>query len=141
MFNNKLKNAPTPPGTPGKSHSSSLQRKYVASTAIVSAPLLSNKSPANAMVVIPPNTIDQPPEYLRPQTSAAQYWAIRALKAETILQARTVHHRELQSLGFSEQTKRSVSMPSYAYGVWMHSDELLISLTHIARNSSPLPGT
>ncbi|KIM82881.1 hypothetical protein PILCRDRAFT_820182 [Piloderma croceum F 1598] len=59
------------------------------------------------MVVIPPNTIDQPSEYLRPQTSTEQYWAIRALKAETILQARTVHHRELQSLSFSEQTKRS----------------------------------
>ena len=113
MFTNKLKKAPTPPGTPGKP---SLQRKYVTSTAIVSAPLLSNKSPSN-VVVIPPNAIDQPPEYFRPQTSAEQYWAIRALKAETVLQARTVHHRELQSLSFSEQTKRSVSMPSY--GVWM----------------------
>ncbi|KAJ7165061.1 hypothetical protein C8R46DRAFT_303740 [Mycena filopes] len=43
----------------------------------------------------------------QPRSSAEQYWAARALSAETLLAARIEHHRELRSLSYLEETKRA----------------------------------
>jgi len=47
---------------------------------------------------------------VRPRTSIEQYWAARALKAETSLSARDTHQLEVQHLRDSEETKRSVRL-------------------------------
>ncbi|KAJ6511467.1 hypothetical protein C8R47DRAFT_1095172 [Mycena vitilis] len=44
---------------------------------------------------------------LQPRTSSEQYWAARALTAETLLAARLEHHREIRSLSYVEETKRA----------------------------------
>ncbi|KAJ7248122.1 hypothetical protein B0H12DRAFT_1072730 [Mycena haematopus] len=67
----------------------------------------------NAVVVRPPPTVNPPAlsqtykAALQPRTSAEQYWAARALTAETLLVARLEHHRELRSLSYVEETKRA----------------------------------
>ena len=47
---------------------------------------------------------------VQPRTSVEQYWAARALKAETSLSARDTHQLEIQHLRDSEETKRSVRL-------------------------------
>lgn len=47
---------------------------------------------------------------VQPRTSIEQYWAARALKAETSLSARDTHKLEVQHLRDSEETKRSVRL-------------------------------
>ncbi|EGO01122.1 hypothetical protein SERLA73DRAFT_179176 [Serpula lacrymans var. lacrymans S7.3] len=47
------------------------------------------------------------PASMKPRTYVEQYWAARALTAETMLTARASHQRELASLKFSEESKRS----------------------------------
>ena len=47
---------------------------------------------------------------VQPRTSAEQYWALRALRAETSLSARDIHQLEVQHLRDSEETKRSVRL-------------------------------
>lgn len=41
--------------------------------------------------------------------SVEQYWAARALTAETLLVARAEHHREMRAMAYSEESKRTVS--------------------------------
>lgn len=52
-----------------------------------------------------PYTLD-----VQPRASIEQYWAARALKAETSLSARDTHQLEVQHLRNSEETKRSVRL-------------------------------
>ena len=47
---------------------------------------------------------------VQPRTSVEQYWAARALKAETSLSIRDTHQLEVQHLRDSEETKRSVRL-------------------------------
>lgn len=47
---------------------------------------------------------------LQPQTSVEQYWAARALKAETALSTKDTHQLEVQHLRDSEETKRFVRL-------------------------------
>ncbi len=54
-------------------------------------------------------TIPVPPDDVTPRSRVEQYWAARALTAEALLSARTEHHRELRTLSFGEELKRSVS--------------------------------
>ena len=44
-----------------------------------------------------------------PRYAVEQYWAVRALTAETLLSSRTSHQQELRSLSFAEEMRRSVS--------------------------------
>ncbi|KAJ7216453.1 hypothetical protein GGX14DRAFT_604793 [Mycena pura] len=49
-----------------------------------------------------------------PRTSTEQYWAARALSAETLLTAQIGHRRELRSLSRAEEAKRAVrNFPSH----------------------------
>jgi hypothetical protein len=48
---------------------------------------------------------------LKPRSAAEQYWAARALTAETLLSARATHHKELKNLAYSEEIKRAVCSP------------------------------
>jgi len=45
---------------------------------------------------------------VQPKSSVEQYWAARALKAETALSVRDTHKLEVQHVRDSEETKRSV---------------------------------
>ena len=47
---------------------------------------------------------------VQPETSVEQYWAARALRAETALSVRDTHKLEVQHLRDSEETKRSVRL-------------------------------
>lgn len=47
---------------------------------------------------------------IQPRTGVEQYWAARALKAETALSARETHQLEVQHLRDSEETKRFVRL-------------------------------
>ena len=47
---------------------------------------------------------------VQPRTGAEQYWAVRALRAETSLSARDTHQLEVRHLRDSEETKRSVRL-------------------------------
>ncbi|KAF8178110.1 hypothetical protein K438DRAFT_1978075 [Mycena galopus ATCC 62051] len=81
----------------------------------------------NAVAVRPPLQVNSPalsqtykaalqplqPLPLQPRTSAEQYWAARALTAETLLSARLEHHRELRSLSYVEETKRAVERAAH----------------------------
>jgi hypothetical protein len=134
MFTNKLRKAPTSPSTPSsprKSQSStntlqSSPRKNAVSSAVPIASLSPCKPAAKTVMIAPPKPPTQVSGPLRPQNPAEQYWAVRALKAETLLSARMAHHHELRSLSFSEETKRSVSTMSCR--VRMQPDGLLVSL-------------
>lgn len=70
----------------------------------------------NAVAARPPLQVNPPAlshtykAALQPRTSAEQYWAARALTAETLLSARVEHHRELRSLSYVEETKRAVRL-------------------------------
>jgi hypothetical protein len=48
------------------------------------------------------------PGYMRPCSPAEQYWAARALTAETLLAAKTDHQRDLREVAYSEDVKRVV---------------------------------
>jgi len=54
-----------------------------------------------------PEASSKLPSRVLPQSSAEQYWAARALKAETLLSARMAHHHELKVLSLTEETKRT----------------------------------
>ena len=47
---------------------------------------------------------------VQPKTSVEQYWAARAVRAETALSVRDTHKLEVQHLRDSEETKRSVRL-------------------------------
>lgn len=47
---------------------------------------------------------------VQPRTGVEQYWAARALKAETSLTARETHQLEVQQVRDTEETKRSVRL-------------------------------
>jgi hypothetical protein len=72
---------------------------------------------SNALAVRPPLQVNPPTlsatyqTALQPRTTTEQYWAARALSAETLLVARLEHQRELRSLSYAEETKRAVSIP------------------------------
>ena len=51
---------------------------------------------------------DQTKHDVRPRTGVEQYWAARALKAETALSVGDTHQLEVRHLRDSEETKRSV---------------------------------
>ncbi|KAJ7481792.1 hypothetical protein FB451DRAFT_137380 [Mycena latifolia] len=68
---------------------------------------------SHALAVRPPLEVNPPPTLsatyktvLQPRTSSEQYWAARALTAETLLSARLEHQRELRSLSYAEESKR-----------------------------------
>ena len=50
------------------------------------------------------------PRDVQPRTSAEQYWAARALKAETVLSTKDSHQLEVQHLRNSEETKKFVRL-------------------------------
>ncbi|KZT64975.1 hypothetical protein DAEQUDRAFT_677633 [Daedalea quercina L-15889] len=51
-------------------------------------------------------TVSLPPN-VRPTTTAEQYWAARALTAETLLSAKLAHQNELMDLSSAEEEKRA----------------------------------
>ncbi|KAJ7662108.1 hypothetical protein DFH06DRAFT_1471691 [Mycena polygramma] len=71
------------------------------SNAVVAAP---SRPP---LQVNPPALSQTYKAALQPRTSSEQYWAARALTAETLLAARLEHHREIRSLSYVEETKRA----------------------------------
>ena len=75
-------------------------------TNLVARPLLSSSS--TTALSKHSNLVTIPVE-IQPLTASEQYWATRALKAEALLSAQESHHREVRSLGFSQDVKRSVS--------------------------------
>ncbi|KAJ7757141.1 hypothetical protein B0H16DRAFT_1662539 [Mycena metata] len=85
-------------------------QKSTISTGTTPGPSLST---GNAVVVRPPLQANRPvpsetyKTALQPRSGAEQYWAARALSAETLLAARVEHHRELRSLSFVEEAKRA----------------------------------
>lgn len=108
MFANKLKKTRTPPGSPKKSQSLQIQtlptpRKNGSTDFLKNS---DNVTFASALEKV--NKISD--VSVHPQSSAEQYWAARALRAETLLSSRMAHQRELKTLSFSEETKRSVSV-------------------------------
>ncbi|KAJ6622784.1 hypothetical protein B0H10DRAFT_1944386 [Mycena sp. CBHHK59/15] len=83
--------------------SQSLQNPTASATSVAS-------SNAHAIAVQRPPSAPLSATYkaaLQPRSSAEQYWAARALAAETLLAARLQHQKELRSLSYSEETKRS----------------------------------
>jgi len=46
---------------------------------------------------------------MQPLTATEQYWAARALQAETLLAAQEVHQRDIRFLGNEQEMKRQVS--------------------------------
>lgn len=50
----------------------------------------------------------------KPRSSVEQYWAARALTAETLLSARTSHQYELKSFSLMQETKYTVR-PSHVH--------------------------
>ncbi|KAJ7701922.1 hypothetical protein B0H17DRAFT_1004815 [Mycena rosella] len=50
---------------------------------------------------------------LQPRTNAEQYWAARALSAETLLAARLEHQRELRSFSYDEECKRARELAAH----------------------------
>ncbi|KAJ7768701.1 hypothetical protein DFH07DRAFT_807681 [Mycena maculata] len=80
-----------------------------------SAPSIgTNTGTSNAVTVRPLALQVNPPSFsatykaaLQPRTGAEQYWAARALSAETLLAARLEHQRELRSLSYAEEVKRA----------------------------------
>ena len=75
-------------------------------TNLVARPLLSSSS--TTALSKHSNLVTIPVE-IQPLTASEQYWATRALKAEALLSAQESHHREVRSLGFSQDVKRSLS--------------------------------
>jgi hypothetical protein len=75
-------------------------------TNLVARPLLSSSS--TTALSKHSNLVPIPVE-IQPLTASEQYWATRALKAEALLSAQESHHREVRSLGFSQDVKRYVS--------------------------------
>lgn len=59
----------------------------------------------------------------RPQSFTEQYWASRALAAETMLSAREYHQRELYELSLREEAKRTVSMAVLPCDLWTNGYE------------------
>ncbi|EAU89632.1 hypothetical protein CC1G_02521 [Coprinopsis cinerea okayama7 len=52
--------------------------------------------------------IQQPTlESLEPLTAKEQYWATRALQAEALLKVKDMHHREVKTMSYSQDMKRS----------------------------------
>ncbi|KZV72575.1 hypothetical protein PENSPDRAFT_353934 [Peniophora sp. CONT] len=88
----------TPPATPGpiSMNMKAQDRSRTMSLAMASA------SPNNIIEQTQPAL----PGYLRPCSPAEQYWAARALTAETLLAAKTEHQRELKATVYSEDVKR-----------------------------------
>jgi hypothetical protein len=60
-----------------------------------------------------------PLEGLKPLTASEQYWAVRALTAETTLLARQAHERELRNVTFSEEAKRSVNSNFFTWRLFV----------------------
>ena len=58
----------------------------------------------------PHNNQELTQRVVQPKTSVEQYWAARALRAETALSVRDTHKLEVQHLRDSEETKRSVRL-------------------------------
>ena len=52
----------------------------------------------------------------QPLTYSEQYWASRALVAETLLAAREVHHMEIHELTLKEEAKRTVRLSAVSVG-------------------------
>ena len=46
----------------------------------------------------------------QPRSDVEQYWAARALKAESFISARMAHNDEIQTLRTSEEKKRAVRL-------------------------------
>ncbi|KAJ6591265.1 hypothetical protein DFH09DRAFT_1026321 [Mycena vulgaris] len=66
---------------------------------------------STALALRPPLQVNPPTfaaayKSLQPRSGAEQYWAARALSAETLLAARLEHQRELRSLSYAEESKR-----------------------------------
>ena len=113
---NKLrKSAPvSPPATPSKSRTMALAQtaarmvtapgSTVASNYFASAPQPEYALETYASTHIQSSSISVP----RPKTAQEQYWAARALTAETLLSARTVHQQELKSVTIEADTNRMV---------------------------------
>ncbi|VDB87185.1 unnamed protein product [Peniophora sp. CBMAI 1063] len=89
----------TPPSTPGPTSMTAAKSQYRSRTMTLA---MASASPNNAMEKTQPAL----PGYLRPASPAEQYWAARALTAETLLAAKTEHQRELKAAVYSEDVKR-----------------------------------
>ena len=75
-----------------------------AQAALVPARLATHPAQATAAVKA---KLSLPPS-VKPTTTAEQYWAARALTAETLLSARLAHQGELVALSAAEEEKRTV---------------------------------
>ncbi|KAJ7792247.1 hypothetical protein B0H14DRAFT_2931990 [Mycena olivaceomarginata] len=109
----------------------------------------------NAVAARPPLQVNPPAlshtykAALQPRTSAEQYWAARALTAETLLSARVEHHRELRSLSYVEETKRAreraahdvrhAKLEKLILALLMMLLLLVLALLHLAHRSASAP--
>ena len=106
---NKLKKISRVPSSPekplGQPSSSCL---CISKSSLVRTSSSASGAPIQRNTVISTSSRPSTIASIRPQSAAEQYWATRALKAETLLSARTEHHRELKALVSSEAIKRAV---------------------------------
>ena len=106
---NKLKKISRVPSSPekplGQPSSSCL---CISKSSLVRTSSSASGAPIQRNTVISTSSRPSTIASIRPQSAAEQYWATRALKAETLLSARTEHHRELKVLVSSEAIKRAV---------------------------------
>ncbi|KAJ7121018.1 hypothetical protein C8R44DRAFT_877329 [Mycena epipterygia] len=73
---------------------------------------------SHALTTRPPLQVNPPAlsetyRALQPRTNTEQYWAARALSAETLLAARLEHQRELRSLSYEEENKRARELAAH----------------------------
>ncbi|PCH37390.1 hypothetical protein WOLCODRAFT_140835 [Wolfiporia cocos MD-104 SS10] len=63
-------------------------------------------SSTTAITLVNKSAVVAPPA-VQPKTTSEQYWAARALTAETLLTARLAHENELSALSAAEEEKRA----------------------------------
>ncbi|KAJ2934133.1 hypothetical protein H1R20_g2941, partial [Candolleomyces eurysporus] len=78
-------------------------------------------------------------ETLEPLTAREQLWATRALKAEALLSAQQTHHRELKSMSYTQEVKRTRELENL---MQQHKEkhaylEKLVDLHHVSLFSRP----
>jgi len=91
------------PGQLIEAHSGPLQTRNVQGPILSNAQLSAMRQ--NPQQQSPPS---HPQPQPHPQTAAEQYWAARALKAETLLHAQEIHQKSLKSTLMEQELKRQV---------------------------------
>jgi len=90
------------PGQLIEAHPGALQARNVPS------PIISNTQLHQLSAMRANSQQYSTPSHPQPQTAAEQYWAARALKAETLLHAQEVHQKSLKNTLMEQELKRQV---------------------------------